>query len=409
MDNRQAAASTDRYNKKKEAIIAAAAGILNRRGVRGMTLADVAASVDLITTSVTYYFKKKEDLAVACYLRGIERFDALVTDALGEPDPPKRLLRFLDSYLQLHRRIREGEEAPIAVFNDIRALKEPHLPIVGRAYGQFFRKVRSLFRAPGFEWMDRRMATARTHMIMEQLYWSVTWLPRYDLDDYARVRDRMFDIMAFGVAPSGATWQPARLPDPSLAEDRSQDQLRETFLTAATRLINQRGYRGASVEKISEQLNVTKGSFYHHNDAKDDLVVECFERTFDMMRRVQTAALAEPGNYWQKISSAAATLIEFQLSERGPLLRSSALSALPEHIRLSMVDRANRVSERFAAMISDGVAQGSIRAVDPYIAAQMLNATLNAASDLAFTIPGVVAEEAPALYAKPMLMGVFSR
>ncbi|MGZ6006059.1 MAG: TetR/AcrR family transcriptional regulator [Rhizomicrobium sp.] len=409
MDNRQAAASTDRYNKKKEAIIAAAAGILNRRGVRGMTLADVAASVDLITTSVTYYFKKKEDLAVACYLRGIERFDALVTDALGESDPPKRLLKFLDSYLALHRRIREGEEAPIAVFNDIRALKEPHLPIVGRAYGQFFRKVRSLFRAPGYEWLDRRMATARTHMVMEQLYWSVTWLPRYDLDDYSRVRDRMFDIMAFGVAPESAVWRPTPLPDPSLDEDDTQGKLRETFLTAATRLINQRGYRGASVEKISEQLHVTKGSFYHHNEAKDDLVVECFERTFDIMRRVQSAALAEKGDYWHKISSAAATLIEFQLSERGPLLRSSALSALPEHIRLAMVERANRVSERFAAMISDGVAQGSIRAVDPYIAAQMLNATLNAASDLPFTIPDVVAAEAPALYAKPMLMGVFSR
>ncbi|MGZ5959759.1 MAG: TetR/AcrR family transcriptional regulator [Rhizomicrobium sp.] len=409
MDNRQAAASTDRYNKKKEAIIAAAAGILNRRGVRGMTLADVAASVDLITTSVTYYFKKKEDLAVACYLRGIERFDALVTDALGESDPPKRLLKFLDSYLALHRRIREGEEAPIAVFNDIRALKEPHLPIVGRAYGQFFRKVRSLFRAPGYEWLDRRMATARTHMVMEQLYWSVTWLPRYDLDDYSRVRDRMFDIMAFGVAPESAVWRPTPLPDPSLDEDDTQDKLRETFLTAATRLINQRGYRGASVEKISEQLHVTKGSFYHHNAAKDDLVVECFERTFDIMRRVQSAALAQKGDYWHKISSAAATLIEFQLSERGPLLRSSALSALPEHIRLAMVERANRVSERFAAMISDGVAQGSIRAVDPYIAAQMLNATLNAASDLPFTIPDVVAAEAPTLYAKPMLMGVFSR
>ena len=399
------ARSTDRYNKKKEAIIAAAAGILNRRGVRGMTLADVAASVDLITTSVTYYFKKKEDLAVACYLRGIERFDALISAALAEATPPERLLKFLDSYLALHRGIREGDEAPIAVFNDIRALKEPHLPIVGKAYGQFFRKVRTLFRAPGYEWLDRRMATARTHMLMEQLYWSVTWLPRYDLDDYGRVRDRMFDILAHGVAPQGAAWKPARLPELPTA----QDSLRETFLTAATRLINQRGYRGASVEKISEQLNVTKGSFYHHNDAKDDLVVECFERTFDVMRRVQSAALAEPGDYWHKISSAAATLVEYQLSDRGPLLRSSALSALPESMRLAMVERANRVSERFAAMISDGVAQGSIRAVDPYIAAQMLNATLNAASDLPFTIPDVAAFDAPALYAKPMLMGVFSR
>ncbi len=400
--------STDRYNKKKEAIIAAAAGILNRRGVRGMTLADVAASVDLITTSVTYYFKKKEDLAVACYLRGIERFDALISTALEEAEPPQRLLKFLGAYLDLHRRIREGEEAPIAVFNDIRALKEPHLPIVAKAYGQFFRKVRSLFRSPGYEWLDRRMSTARTHMLMEQLYWSVTWLPRYDLDDYGRVRDRMFDIMAHGVAPDGAAWRPARLPELPPPGDAQESQ-RETFLTAATRLINQRGYRGASVEKISEQLNVTKGSFYHHNDAKDELVVECFERTFAVMRRVQSAALAESGDYWQKIASAAATLVEFQLSERGPLLRSSALSALPEPMRIAMVERANRVSERFAAMISDGVADGSIRAVDPYIAAQMLNATLNAASDLPFTIPDVAAEGAPALYAKPMLMGVFSQ
>ncbi|HEY4943106.1 MAG TPA: TetR/AcrR family transcriptional regulator [Rhizomicrobium sp.] len=407
MDNARAG-STDRYNKKKEAIIAAAAGILNRRGVRGMTLADVAASVDLITTSVTYYFRKKEDLAVACYLRGIERFDALISAALEESEPPQRLLKFLGAYLDLHRRIREGEEAPIAVFNDIRALKEPHLPIVAKAYGQFFRKVRSLFRGPGYEWLDRRMSTARTHMLMEQMYWSVTWLPRYDLDDYSRVRDRMFDIMAHGVAPKGAAWHPARLPELPAPADAQEIQ-RETFLTAATRLINQRGYRGASVEKISEQLNVTKGSFYHHNDAKDDLVVECFERTFDVMRRVQSAALVEGGDYWQRISSAAATLVEFQLSERGPLLRSSALSALPEPMRLAMVERANRVSERFAAMISDGVAEGSIRAVDPYIAAQMLNATLNAASDLPFTIPDVMAFDAPALYAKPMLMGVFSR
>ena len=398
--------ATDRYNKKKEAIIAAAAGILNRRGVRGMTLADVAASVDLITTSVTYYFKKKEDLAVACYLRGIARFDALISQALGEEDPPRRLLKFLDLYLALHRRIREGDEAPIAVFNDIRALKEPHLPIVAKAYGQFFRKVRSLFKAPGYEWLDRRMSTARTHMLLEQVYWSVTWLPRHDLDDYGRVRDRMFDILAQGVAPAGARWEPARLPDPPTD---AEDGQRETFLTAATKLINQRGYRGASVEKISEQLNVTKGSFYHHNEAKDDLVVECFERTFDVMRRVQSAALAESGDYWHKISSAAATLVEFQLSERGPLLRSSALSALPEPMRLMMVERANRISERFAAMISDGVADGSIRAVDPYIAAQMLNATLNAAADLPFTIPDVAAFEAPALYAKPVLMGVFSK
>ena len=398
--------STDRYNKKKEAIIAAAVGILNRRGVRGMTLADVAASVDLITTSVTYYFRKKEDLAVACYLRGIARYDALVSEALTEKEPRARLLRFLDAYLALHRRIREGDEAPIAVFSDIRALKEQYLPAVAEAYGAFFRKARSMFKAPGGE-LDRRSATARTHMLLEQIYWSMAWLPRHDVEDYPRVRDRMFDILANGLAPDGARWAPQALP--SAFNAGSEENSLETFLTAATRLINQRGYRGASVEKISEQLNVTKGSFYHHNEAKDDLVVECFERTFAVMRRVQSAARALNGAYWLKISSAAAALAEYQLSERGPLLRTSALSALPEHMRQSMVELSNRVSERFAAMISDGVAEGSVRPVDPYIAAQMLNATLNGASDFLFTVPGIKREELADLYAKPMLMGVFSK
>ena len=55
--NRKTAAATPRYARKKQAIIAAASEILIRDGVKGMTLANVAASVGLITTSVTYYFK----------------------------------------------------------------------------------------------------------------------------------------------------------------------------------------------------------------------------------------------------------------------------------------------------------------------------------------------------------------
>ena len=70
--------ATARYTRKKQAIVAAASEILNRDGIKGMTLANVAARVGLITTSVTYYFKKKEDLAVACLLEGIERFEAIV-------------------------------------------------------------------------------------------------------------------------------------------------------------------------------------------------------------------------------------------------------------------------------------------------------------------------------------------
>jgi len=163
------------------------------------------------------------------------------------------------------------------------------------------------------------------------------------------------------------------------------------------------------VDKISAELNVTKGSFYHHHEAKDDLVVACFDRTFEVMRRVQRLAMSLPGDQWSKLSSAAAALAEYQLSEYGPLLRTSALSALPEAMRDEQVAHSNRVSDRFASMISDGIAEGSIRPVDPFIAAQMLNATLNAGAELGFWVPGVTQKAAPSVFARPMLMGIFVR
>lgn len=188
----------------------------------------------------------------------------------------------------------------------------------------------------------------------------------------------------------------------------SKDALSATFLLAATRLINLQGYRGASVEKISAELNVTKGSFYHHNENKDELVVACFNRSFDVMKQAQRAAMNLSGTHWDRIASAAAALIDFQLSAHGPLLRASALGALPFDIRQNMMSGSDRVSDRFAALISDGIADGSIRAVDAQIASQMLNAAINAAADLTWVMPDIRREDAPMLYVKPMLMGLLT-
>ncbi len=405
MDGEQvSAAVTDRYSRKKEAIIAAATAILNRRGVKGMTLADVAASVDLITTSVTYYFKKKEDLAAACFLRAIERLDVLVTAAFAGADARQRLFNFVSLYLDMNRAIRAGTEAPLAMFNDLRVLREPHASQVMAPYTALVQKLVPLLDMPGARPLTRLESVVRVQVLLEQIYWSVTWLPKYDIEDYPRIRDRMAAILVDGIALEGAAWQPAALG--RLTPPRGEG---DTFLVAATQLINARGYRGASVEKISAKLNVTKGSFYHHNAAKDDLVVACFQRSFAVMRKAQSLALEQQGDAWTQLSSAAAALVEYQLGEEGPLLRSTALSTLPEPIRQTMVDGFNRVTGRFAAMISDGIAEGSLRPVDPAIAAQMLHATLNAVWDVKFFRPNTTQAEIAALYAKPILMGLLVR
>jgi hypothetical protein len=65
------------------------------------------------------------------------------------------------------------------------------------------------------------------------------------------------------------------------------------------------------------------------------------------------------------------------------------------------------VSPIASSIISDGIAGGSIT-FDPFIAAQMLTATVNAAADIRWWFTDVSQQEAADLYAMPLLMGMFS-
>src|SRR5580704_12261758 len=129
---------TARFSRKREAILAAATDVLNQRGVRGMTLAEVAERVGLITTSVTYYFRKKDELAAACFLAGVQRLMELIEDAGRETNASARVRRLLDLYLALRARITAGEEPPIPVFSDIRALSRDTQAPIGAAYMDMF-------------------------------------------------------------------------------------------------------------------------------------------------------------------------------------------------------------------------------------------------------------------------------
>jgi AcrR family transcriptional regulator len=271
-----------------------------------------------------------------------------------------------------------------------------------------FRRVRGFYSAPEFAGLSRAEATARTHLLLEQALWTFTWLRRYDVEDYPRLRARMSDILTGGLSTRSRSWAPLALP-PLAAPVSSGDVTRQTFLTAATRLINQKGYRGASVEDISAALNVTKGSFYHHNEDKDDLVVACFERTFAVMQAAQMASRDLPGDQWTRLAATASALTEFQLSDEGPLLRASAMIALPLEIRADMADRYTRISERFAGMIADGISEGSVRPVDPLVAAHMLSALLNAAASLGSWLPGLEKAQVSGLFVRPLLLGLFTR
>ena len=122
------------------------------------------------------------------------------------------------------------------------------------------------------------------------MFWWPVWSLRYSVRDFARLEDRMFDIFARGLAAEQGDWSPLPLESGPWRGTAGEGETADAFLRSATVMINQRGYRGASVNRIAAALNVTKGSFYHHHNAKDDLVFECFEKSYDRLSAVQIAA-----------------------------------------------------------------------------------------------------------------------
>ena len=393
---------TRRFRQKRDAILAAAAEAINEQSARGMTFADVARRVGLNTTSVTYSFKRKEDLAAAAFENTLDTLMAMLGTAAMEADPQARVSRFIHLNMERLARIDRGEERDFAVLSDLRATEDPVRTRLMHGWQRVFRATRALWGTPRSRAV-KDLNGARAHVLLENIFWLTVWLPRYEAEQYARVGTRLTDLLAHGLAAPDATWAPALL---DLSHEEAEPG-RAQFLLAATRLINQLGYRGASVQRIASELNVTKGSFYHHLDAKDDLVIACYRRSFDTIADAQRLAEAAGGSHWQRLSNAVATLLDVQFAERSPLLRTTALSGLPPGARTAMVDRSNRIARRYAGTIMDGVAEGSCRPVDALIAAQALMALQNAAFDMRKWASTMPRERAVAMYGSTLLFGMF--
>ena len=427
--------STLRFAEKRELILDGAARLFNRRGIKAGTLTEVAASVGLATNSLTYYYRKKEDLVVACLLRSIGALEGVIADVdarLPPGDLAGRVRALVQGYVALLAAIDDQLRPALIYFGDMRALPQPQAQPAFEAYVAMFRRLRGLVFAgeagagvplPAPRGAARRALNARCHGLLSQLLWSRVWLSRYETSDYPRVAATMADVLLHGLAAPGQAWPAVRLaapPAPAAAagEGEADRARREAYLRTATRLVNDHGVGGTSVERIAAALELTKGSFYHHHDTKHALIDDCFERSFALIRSVQWAALGQGAaggaggagvaNGWSTLLAATLPLLALQTSPQGPLLRMTAWNELPGALRWQKYGTMNRLGERYAAMVVAGQADGSIRLVDPAVAAQLISGLISALAEVEHWLPGNGLPDLQPLLARPLLLGLLA-
>lgn len=373
-------AAASRFDRKRDQIISAATELMNELGFKGMTLTKVAHAIDLNTTSITYYFKRKDLLAEAILSDAIQRYSDIVERAALERDPYDKLHCMVWSVLELFAAIRSGDAPPVANLSHIRSLEEPLRSQLSDKYIALFRRVRTFFDRD--EVARKRLATAQAHVLLENLFWAQAWLRRYSLGDFERVARRFSEVLAYGVSVEGRRWDPAALTVNRPETLEGLGEMNIAFLKSAAITINEWGYRGASVDRIAAELSVTKGSFYHHLQSKDDLVLACFDLSYARVSLAQRAAEQIEADHHTKLCSSVASLLDLQLYSDSPLLRTTALYALPSDVRADVIERSNRMARRYAGVLIDGITEGSIKAIDPLIAAQTVMATLNTAFEM---------------------------
>lgn len=374
------------HQQKRAAILSEAARLFNIHGARATRLGDVAQRLDLNKTSLYYYVKSKDDLVCQVYLASCDAIEALLEQAdTGGGSGREKLAVFIRAYFQAWQAIVRGERPHIAILTEIRALKPAQREQVARRYAALFDRVQAFLRAGAADGSLRDcdpLGTALALFGLVQL--TILWLPDFDAEQFGRAADDFIDILFNGIAAPGRR---TRLAIDAGERGGGPAGKQEAFCKVGSAWFNRKGFKGASLDEIADEVGVSKGSFYHHVRDKDDLLHQCFLRSLAIIADTQARAEAGSGKGLDKVVFCAARLFRLQNSDAGPLIRFNLIPSLSRSYRQQVLAAIGQVSDRFGRMIGQGVADGSIRPVNTYIAQQMLLSAIDLSAELRWMRP----------------------
>jgi TetR/AcrR family transcriptional regulator len=142
---------------------------------------------------------------------------------------------------------------------------------------------------------------------------------------------------------------------------------KEEILDVATRLFAERGYEGASMNDVAEQVGMRKASLYYHFATKDALYEAVLERLVASLQAALEAIYVSSGTYAERLDAITETLVTVLASHpyAARLLLREAMDWGPVMRGGKLLDRILLVLEAGAAWTRAGQEQGAFVEGDP--------------------------------------------
>ena len=157
-----------------------------------------------------------------------------------------------------------------------------------------------------------------------------------------------------------------------MGPQRRAEKTRERILKAAEESFARDGYDATGVAGICEQAGVTKGAFYHHFPSKQALFLALLQGWLSRLDTgIETLRVGAPTVPQGLLHMAGLTRYIFsEASGRLPIfLEFMTQASHDREVWQATVAPYRRYRDRFADIVRAGIAEGSLRPVDPDVAA----------------------------------------
>jgi len=162
---------------------------------------------------------------------------------------------------------------------------------------------------------------------------------------------------------------------------------RDAFVDVAQRLIQTHGYDAFSIQDVLDELDASKGAFYHYFGSKADLLEAVIDRMADGVALGWAAVMAAPGlSATERLEAVFSTVAQFK-AKRKDLVLAVLQSWLSDDNAVARDKLRRLVSRRMTPLLEEllrqGVATGEFTVRVPDETARYIVALIQGAGDIA--------------------------